>query len=190
MRHFKEDIKYFKTISKAIEANNSLIVLNWIDGTLGRKSRQSVEDESLNWDEVVSLNIEAIVKSDALIIEGSRFNYSQGYQTAFALQHGKPVLNLYRDDLPEYKEWPDKFFVSGISSPLFVCKSYRTTDDITKIVTEFIESITPKTKELELKLALPIDAHSRLEQLSQDSGRSKASLIKELLEQSLTKKAE
>lgn len=181
MRQFDTDIKYIRTTSDTLRDNGCFTVLNWYDSVQDRQSRKNVTEESLDWIEIVDSNINAIIQSDALIIEGSRFNYSQGYQTAIALQHNKPVLNLYRDDLPEYKDWPDKFFVSGISHPLFVSKAYKTEEDLEKIVTKFLHDHTKKVHELDVKLAVDDAAYKKLQSLAQEQNKSESSIIKDIL---------
>lgn len=185
MREFDKDIVLLRKIAKVIDENGGSIAFNWYDGVDARKNRNSNREDLLDWAEIVESNIQATTDSDALIIEGSRFNYSQGFQTALALEHGKPVLNLYREDLPEYKEWPDKLFVSGISSPLFTSKAYKDEADLEKIVTKFIQDHTKKARELDVKLVLDADDFEKLDQLARSEGKSKTSIIKDILAKNL-----
>jgi hypothetical protein len=185
LRHFSDDILVLELIAQTIEHEGASITQNWFRGVKDRKNRGTRSEESLDWDEIVESNMRATTNSDALIIEGSRFNYSQGFQTALALEHGKPVLNLYREDLPEYKEWPDKLFVSGISSPLFTSKAYKDEADIEKIVTKFIQDHTKKARELDVKLVLDADDFEKLDRLAHSEGKSKTSIIKDILSKNL-----
>jgi hypothetical protein len=146
-----------------------------------RRQRNLVREKSLDWEEIVEANVAATTQSDALIVEGSRFNYSQGFQTALALEHNKPVLNLYREDLPEYQEWPDKLFVSGIAHPLFTSKAYKNEKDLERIVTEFLKDHTKKTQELDVKLALETDAYDKIDQLARQHNKSKTSVVKDIV---------
>jgi len=165
LREFDDDIDFIRTILKTLRDNRVLLAHNWVDAAADRRKRQAGHQEtSFDWQELVDTNISILKEVDALIVEGSRFNYSQGFQTAIALQNKKPVLNLYREDLPEYKEWPDKLFVSGISHPLFTSKPYKTQEDLEKIVGEFIDGLSAKTHELDIKLALDAPAYEKLDQ--------------------------
>jgi hypothetical protein len=186
LRHFNDDVSIFERIAHIIEREGGTISQNWFSGVKDRKNRGTRTEESLDWHDIVETNIIASSHSDMLIIEGSRFNYSQGFQTAIALQNNRPVLNLYREDLPEYKEWPDKFFVSGISNPLFTSVAYKTQEDLEKIVTKFIRDHAKKTRELDVKLALTADDFEKLDQLSRSEGKSKTSLIKDILTKNLS----
>lgn len=185
LRHFNDDIIILESIAKIVEQEGGTIAQNWFSGVKDRKSRRTRSEESLDWHEIVEANTHATINSDALIVEGSRFNYSQGYQTALALEYGKPVLNLYREDLPEYQEWPDKLFVSGIANPLFTSKPYKNEADLEQIVTQFINDHAKKTHELDVRLALDSDSFEKLDRLSRSQGKSKNALIKEILTRNL-----
>jgi hypothetical protein len=182
LREFEDDIPYIQAILRSIEKNDALLALNWIDAVIDRRKRQTTHHESLfDWEELVDTNVRILKEVDALIVEGSHFNYSQGFQTAIALQNNKPVLNLYREDLPEYKEWPDKLFVSGISHPLFTNQAYRDETELEEIVATFIKEHSKRAKELDLRLALNTDDYNKIDQLSHDQGKSKTSIVKDLL---------
>jgi len=186
LREFDDDILYLRVILDTIHNNHASIALNWIDAVIDRRKRQKVHQENFfDWKELVDANIQALKEVDALIIEGSHFNYSQGFQTALALQNNKPVLNLYREDLPEYQEWPDKLFVSGISHPLFTSVAYKTQEDLERIVAAFIKDHAQKTRELDVTLALTPDDFKKLDQLSHVEGKSKTSIIKEIVTRNL-----
>jgi hypothetical protein len=188
MREFDRDIVFVRKIAAVIREQDGSIAFNWYDGVEARKNRKTNREELLDWHDIVESNIRATTNSDALIIEGSRFNYSQGFQTAIALQNNKPVLNLYRKDLPEYKEWPDKLFVSGISHPLFKSVAYETEEDLEKIVGKFIKDHSAKVHQLDIKLALNTPDYEKLEQLAQSKGKSQAGVIKDLLLENLKNK--
>ena len=181
MRQFDEDAQYMQTVIDCVYTHGDQIALNWFTAVKDRKERNSQPEESFDWEEVVSNNIQALYDADALITEGSRFNYSLGYQTAIALQSKKPVLNLYRKDLSEYSEWPDKLFVSGISNSLFHSISYKDKHDLQKVIDSFLDDITPKTVELDIKLTLDRATAQHLNKMSYRTGRNKATLIKDMI---------
>lgn len=181
LRNFDEDIKTLRLISQILSDRHDSVAQNWFEGVYDRKKRGTTTEEALDWNEIVETNIHATVNADALIVEGSRFNYSQGFQTALALEHDKPVLNLYREDLPEYKEWPDKLFVSGIANPLFTSQAYKTEDDLQKIVTEFLDRHSKKLHELDMKLTLDTESFDKINHISHSEGKSQTSVIKDMI---------
>lgn len=181
MRQFDEDFIPMQTIAETLHKHGVYIAHDWITAVKSRKERQSKNEEELDWPLIVNANIQAILDSDALIIENSRFNYSSAYQTAVALQHNKPVLNLYRIDTPEYNDWPDKFFVSGIDSQLFYSVPYKNNDDLAPIVKQFLKSITPKFVDLDIKVSLDPLNMEYLERKSHESNKSITSIVKDIL---------
>lgn len=181
MRKFEEDLVPIQKIAHILQLVGAQIALDWFSAVQSRRERQSVSEESLDWPLIVQQNVDAIIQSDAVIIEGSRFNFSQGYQAAIALQYRKPVLNIYRKDLPEYEEWPDKLYVSGISDPLFHSVAYKDTGDLDKIVTKFLKNITPKNVELDLKITLDKSTLEYIDEKSRSSNKSRAAAIKDIL---------
>jgi len=183
MRHFNDDVTILEKISDVLDAKNISLARNWYAAVKSRKDRQSILEQDLNWTEIVEDNIKAATQSDALIIEGSRYNYSQAFQTAIALQNNKPVLNLYRTNLPEYRDWPDKFFVSGIDNPLFHNVPYETPEDIPKIVEDFIENITPKIIDLTVTFSLDAQSMDYIKKTAYESDSTIDTAIKDIVQQ-------
>lgn len=181
MRQFDEDSVYMRKIADILESNNISIARDWYSAVKSRKDRQSTDESQLDWPTIVDDNVKAVRSSDALIIEGSRFNYSQAYQTAIALQCDKPVLNLYRKNLPEYTDWPDKFFVCGIDNTLFHNVAYKTESDLPGIINRFLGDITPKSFEIEAKFALDRTSLRYIEKITEQTGRGINSVIKDII---------
>lgn len=189
LRQFSEDIPYMLKIIEAVKHNNDQIALDWIAPAISRRQRdQHSTEQFFNWPEIVESNIKAALQADVLIVEGSRFNYSQGFQTALALEHNTPVLNLYREDLPEYKEWPDKLFVSGITHPLFTSKPYTTVQEVKEIVTQFLQSHLKKNYELDIKLILDDVTYRKLQDITNANHESQSSTVKDLLSRAISEK--
>lgn len=181
MRQFDEDIVPLQKITETLHKQGASLSLDWIAAVKSRRARRSKREEELDWPTIVNANIKAVYYADALIVENSRFNYSSAYQTALALQHNKPVLNLYRIDTPEYNDWPDKFFVSGIDSQLFYSVPYKNNDDLAPIVKQFLKSITPKFVDLDIKVSLDPLNMEYLERKSHESNKSITSIVKDIL---------
>lgn len=181
MRQFDEDIIPMQAITRTLHRHGIYLAHDWINAVKSRRERRTTREEELDWPNIVSVNTQAVLDADALIIENSRFNYSSAYQTAFALQHNKPVLNLYRVDTPEYKNWPDKLFVSGIQNNLFHNIAYKKPEDLAPIVERFLKDIKPKSIDLNIRISLDPSDIAYLERKSQESNISIAGIVKEIL---------
>lgn len=188
LRKFDEDLVVMRGIVDVLSERDDTIALNWLDSVSDRKARGATKEESLDWAVIVEANFDAIKRCDAVVVEGSRFNFSQGYQTALALQYEKPVLNLYRNDTQEYQEWPDKFYVSGIYNPLFTSKPYETVEEVRELVSQFLEDNKKRVHELDVKLALEEEIYKKVEQMSHHQSRSKTGIIKDIITRELADK--
>ena len=181
MRQFDDDFIPMQAIAETLHKHGVYLAHDWITAVKSRKERQSKSEEELDWPAIVNANIQAILDSDALIVENSRFNYSSAYQTAIALQHNKPVLNLSRTNTPEYNDWPDKLFVSGIDNQLFHNVFYKNNDDLAPIVERFLKDITPKFIDLDIKISLSPSDIGYLERRSHESNKNIMGVVKDIL---------
>jgi 2'-deoxynucleoside 5'-phosphate N-hydrolase len=72
---------------------------------------------------------------EALVAEVSTPSHGVGYEVAFALSNGKPVLCIYQEGQPISK------MLSGNSHPCIQVKSYCNTDDAVVIIRSFISAV-------------------------------------------------
>jgi len=84
--------------------------------------------------DVFERDVAWISACDALVAEVSTPSHGVGYEVAFALGLGKPVLCLYREGQSVSK------MLTGNSSPTIRVASYADTAGAVKIVRDFIES--------------------------------------------------
>jgi hypothetical protein len=180
-RHFDDDAPFMQIMSDTIQASGDNIILNWFNTAKSRHVRQIETRLPSDLQEMVQENEDAIARADGIIVEGSRFNFSQGYQIALALQADKPVLNLYRKNLVEYEQWPDRFFILGIANPLLISQSYANQADLEQTITKFLTDIRPTSKQLDVELTLNQETYQRLAYLADKSGKSKGSIIKDIV---------
>jgi hypothetical protein len=183
MRQFDKEYPTMEVIINTLHKNNAFLAHDWLSGVKSRHDRKRLTNETLDWPSIIGANIDAIIDADGLIVENSHFNYSSAYQTAIALQHNKPVLNLYRIDSHEYKEWPDKFFVSGIDNPLFQNTPYTSDKELPQIVEKFLHKIAPKAYTINVKLTLDREAYERLEGYSKKENVAIEHTIEQILNQ-------
>jgi 2'-deoxynucleoside 5'-phosphate N-hydrolase len=70
---------------------------------------------------------------DALVAEVSTPSHGVGYEVAYALCQGKPVLCIYRQGMPVSK------MLSGNSHPSISVQSYRDPDEAMALVRHFLQ---------------------------------------------------
>lgn len=86
-------------------------------------------------EEVYRRDIEWIEACDAVVAEVSTPSHGVGYEIAYALAQGKPVLCCYRGDAPVSK------MITGNSSQGLVVRGYRDDEDALQIVQAFLSNL-------------------------------------------------
>ena len=84
-------------------------------------------------DQIYQRDIAWIRACDVLIAEVSTPSHGVGYEVAFALGLGKPVLCCYRDGAAVSK------MITGNDSPGMVVRAYRAESEVLKLVDDFLE---------------------------------------------------
>jgi nucleoside 2-deoxyribosyltransferase len=84
--------------------------------------------------EVYERDIAWIRACDALVAEVSTPSHGVGYEVAFALGLGKPVLCLYREGQPVTK------MITGNSSPNIRISSYLDAAEAVQVVRDFLKT--------------------------------------------------
>ena len=82
--------------------------------------------------DVYTRDIKWIEDSDALIAEVSTPSHGVGYEISYALERGKPVLCLYRQDVVVSK------MLTGNTMPSIQVKTYEDIDGGIEIMKEFL----------------------------------------------------
>ena len=90
-----------------------------------------------------------IRESDALIAEVSTPSHGVGYEIAYALQHGKPVLLLFREDVRVSK------MLLGNPHPNLHHRAYRTPEEAGALAAAFLQNLMAQQAAADEGAALP-----------------------------------
>lgn len=175
----KEDITYLRAIGSIIATAGNAAALDWFETAHDRAVSQDTSSE--DWASMVAANLEAISRADIVIIEGTHGDYLQGYQTAVALEHKKPVLIVSRAAV---KNSP----YSGIRHRMLTVKEYRTEKDLSQTVEQFIQDNTVTTKDLRFNMFIDRPIHNYLRSMSYETGKNKSEIIRDLINREIQKK--
>jgi hypothetical protein len=176
--NIKEDISYFRTIIKTINQNDGVVARDWVETA---QANTADADESTDWQATVEADMDAIRRADVVIIEGTHNSYMQGYQTAVALEHKKPVLVVSRNPV-------EKFAYSGIKHRMLSVKGYKTEEELAEIVEQFIKDNTVTTKDLRFNMFIDRPIHNYLRSVSHETGKNKSEIIRDLINHEIQKK--
>lgn len=179
--NIEEDISYLRRISKAIVENDGTLARDWIEAAYHRAMADDYNPEENDWEAIVDESIDAIGKSDVVIVEASSYTFSQGMQAAIALQQKKPVLIVSRSSLKGR-------FVAGYKSRDLRVVEYQSEKELDNIVSQFIRDNTISTKDLRFNMFIDRPIYNYLRSVSYESGKNKSEIIRELINREIRKK--
>ena len=173
-RNFSQDEVYLRAIVQTVYDSHAVVFRDWLDAAASR-IKNGVEDKDANWEMILDSNLEAIKKSDLVIIEASQIRFSQGFQAYIAAQHKKPTLIVTRSETKER-------FISGVGSKLITLKHYSTKTELEEIVSKFIKQNIIPEKDLRFNMILDRRIYKYLRDTSYVTGKNKSQIVRELLE--------
>lgn len=179
--NLKEDLPFYRATLEVIHDSGAVVARDWISAAQNRLDKKIVRDDTkVEWDDVHKENIEAISRSDIVIIEATNYGFQEGFYTSQALQQKKPVLLVTRENIRSR-------LMHGISHKLLTAQHYDKQEDLKKIVAKFIKANTIATKDLRFNFFIDRQIYSYLREASYETGKNKSEIIRELLEQEIDK---
>ena len=165
------DAKYLRKVIEIIHDHGGVLAHSWLEAALTR-DRESLYIE--NWQPYVESNLNAVKRADVVIADLTHYSFSQGFLVAAALKHKKPVLAISRDTIN------DKI-ICGIDDPLFTLAAYSDTGELTQVAESFLRKNTIHTKDLRFNMFLTRPIYKYLENIMQETGKTKSEIIRELI---------
>lgn len=164
---------YVKT-RDIIKSLGHTLTRDWIDRSI-EYAQTKVGDipSSLIFTDVLS----AILASDIVIIDATVQGTSVGYQIAYALQKGKPVLLLYSTKCPIK---PKDQFISGSKFPILTTKNY-TLQNISRIIEDYLKNNAEQTK-IRFNLVIDKSQDNYIEWAAFTHNKSKTEIIKDAVD--------
>ena len=176
-RQFGEDEAYLRAIIQTVYDSHAMVFRNWLDAAASR-TKNGVRDQDADWEAILNDNIEAIKKSDLVIVEATQARFSQGFQAYTAARYKKPTLIVSRSQIKDR-------FISGVNSKLITIKQYTTEEELRAIVAKFIKQNTIPEKDLRFNMILDRRIYKYLRDTSYETGKNKSQIVRELLEKDL-----
>lgn len=172
----EEDIEVLRKLIAIIRDSNHKVVDEWFEEAydLLVKNKMARSD----WTAVFKKRKEALAKADIIIVESTYENFAVGYQVAVAVQQKKPVLLLR-------KQSADKnAFVTGVVDD-WVQHAEYTEDTLQKVVLKFIADNDIQTKDMRFNFFIDRPIYNYLRWTAQKTGKTKAEVLRELVEQEI-----
>lgn len=175
-KNLTTDLPFFHGILEVIHDSGAVVARDWISAAQNRINKDVVRDDTkVMWDDVHKENLDAIARSDIVIVETTNYGFQEGFYTSQALQQKKPVLLLTREKIRSR-------LIYGIRDKLLLTQHYDTQDDLKRIVDKFIKSNTISTKDLRFNFFIDRQIYSYLREVSHETGKNKSEIIRQLLE--------
>lgn len=169
-RYLEEDLPYLQKITQLVTQNGCTLVNDWVEDARTRTEATNPAD----WPTIMNGMFDAISRSDVMIVEGTRYGFMQGYQTALALLQKKPVLVISREPLVDRS-------IMGVKNRLLTVEKYDSLHDLDAIVSNFIKANTISTKDLRFNMFIDRPIYNHLRNLSYESGKNRSEIIRDLI---------
>lgn len=146
-----------------------------------KRAKEGDEDSEQDWKKINEEAMGALARADVVIVEATAKTLSVGYQLANAIHQKKPVLVLTKNDSLSGT------FGSGISSDLVRFATYDTRDDkeLKKAIGDFLRDNTIDTKDMRFNFFINRPIYNYLRWASFKTGKTKAEILRELVEREI-----
>jgi nucleoside 2-deoxyribosyltransferase len=175
----EKDIDTLRQITDVIKQSGHSIAYEWIDGAFKREIQSKTP--ASDWNAIYKDNLGAIAQSDVIIAETTYENFAVGYQVAVAVQQKKPVLLLRN------KEADENTFVTGVEDG-WVKRSIYGRDDVEGTVKHFLAENDISTKDMRFNFFIDRPIYNYLRWAALKTGKTKAEILRELVQHEIEKK--
>ena len=172
-RLLAENSDTLRRVVRAIKRRHEL-ASNWIDDYARTKNKGDAYD----FDEAHRKSIEELAKADVFIAEVTHSSFGVGYQAAVAIQQKKPMLLLSREDAS------NDSMVRGLDKALVRYRAY-TEDSLGQIIESFLDDNDVQAKDLRFNFFLDRQIYNYLRWASFRTGKTKASILRELVQKEI-----
>ncbi len=178
-----EEIDYYREIIGHIKAGGHTLASEWVEDTYSLLKQGQLKKENETWDDIDGANATAISKADVIVVESTKKSFFAGYRVAQAAIQKKPLLILTRDKSP--------VAVSGLRTPTGFVKSVRyDSTTLPVVVNDFLKENTIRANDLRFNFVLDRQTYNYLRWTSSETGKTKAQIIRALLQREMKKDAE
>jgi len=176
----KEELPYYRAILAKVRELGHEIARDWIEEVHSLAQHGRLKKETESWNQIDKENTDAIASSDVIIVEVTAKSFFAGYQVAQAVLQKRPVLILTRDD--------SALAISGLSTPTgFVKSVVYDLDSLESILSDFLKEHTIKTRDLRFNFYLDRTTYAYLHWMAAKTGKTKAQVIRSMLEREMSK---
>ncbi len=186
-REFKKYKSLYLLIREIILKLNGQLTWDFVKTVDERIKNNVTFISNQEWHSIYTKMYNALLESDIAIFENSVSAFSTGFLTGLAISNQIPTLVLVKQGLEHTFK---SSFTEGIISKYLNVAHFRSTNDIYKIIKEFIEVYQDNkpTEDFHLKISRHEKAFIR--RLSNELGITKIDLIRKFIKDNMVNKSE
>lgn len=175
-----KNIDHLRTLVDVIRSEGHSLADDWVDVAYKSQQVEGREFKDTDWSLLYKDSVEAINRADVVIAETSTPSFSVGYQVALAVGMKKPILVLNREGVEK------SFFASGIETGI----EYRkyTEESVAEILVTFLKNNDIAIKDMRFNFFIDRPIYNYLRWAAQKTGKTKAEILRELVQQEIDKK--
>lgn len=176
-----KEIEYYRRVLAVIEKSGHSLTNNWVEEAYSIVSTDK-NFEELDWNSIYASNMESLAKTDLVIADVTARSFAVGFQVATALQQKKPTLLLQRDD----EEHKASFYPASAKDNLLTHKIYNS-ENLETIVEAFMNENRIDNKDLRFNFFIDRQIYNYLRWASFKTGKTKAEILRELVQHEIQK---
>ena len=175
-----DELPYYRAIVSTVKKLGHEFARDWVEEVNSLAKHGKLKKEAETWGQVDKDNAAAIANADVIIVEGTAKSFFSGYQVAQAALQKKPILILTRDE--------SAVAISGLSTPTgFVKSVVYNLDTLKPILGDFLKENTIETRDLRFNFYLDRSTYTYLRWMSAKTGKTKAEIIRSMLQREMNK---
>lgn len=177
-----QEIDYYRSVTESIKRHGHSIANDWVEPVYTAALKKNEDSEApFDWNAIDKENAAAIAKADLVIVEATKKSFFVGYGVAQAAHQKKPVLILTRDgSFPGAMNLTESFDVINSAS--------YNSDNLESIIQKFLEENTIDVKDMRFNFFIDRGIYNYLRWASFKTGKTKAEVLRELVQREIEKK--
>jgi len=173
------NVDAIRSIMDTVRKNGHDIVDNWVDEVY--EERVAKGGAPVDWAKIYASNLENIAKADIVIAETSYNSFGVGYQVAVAVQQKKPTLLLRHEDAET-----DAFATGVVDS--WVQRASYSNKTLPTILEKFLSDNDINTKDMRFNFFIDRAIYNYLRWAALKTGKTKAEVLRELVQREIENK--
>lgn len=179
---FGNNIDRIRELTRVIKACGAELVDDWVEDATGKGMKKNGQYPDIDWSNVQAQSVELVGKADVVIADATFRSFRVGYEVAVAVQAKKPVLILHS---AQAEKQGDISIGYGIEGKVLYDDQTFQRENLEEIIKKFLDDNDTKLKDMRFNFFIDRKIYSYLRWASYKTGKTKAEIIRELIEREI-----